>query len=150
MEDWDHLYGISAEAGQWLQSKGAEIEAPCNTYNSGNLLSQDLLYKPVQFEADPGEYYVLLQLHNGCDARGGYTDAKLFKFAEHYSGGYLGIIFPIPSIMVWAEDSNGDEVWAADCSLGEWVDPGGSCYQAEDLAVPAEAVEFFAELFEDQ
>ena len=23
--------------------------------------------------------YVLIQLHNGCDVRGGYTDARLFK-----------------------------------------------------------------------
>ena len=26
----------------------------------------------------------LLQIHNGCDARGGYTDAKLFQVGEPY------------------------------------------------------------------
>ena len=29
-----------------------------------------------------GEEYLLLQIHNGCDVRGGYTDAKLFKCPE--------------------------------------------------------------------
>ena len=28
--------------------------------------------------------YVLLQIHNGCDVRGGYTDAKLFKLNDDY------------------------------------------------------------------
>ena len=27
--------------------------------------------------------YVLLQIHNGADARGGYTDAKLFKMLSN-------------------------------------------------------------------
>ena len=28
------------------------------------------------------EHYILIQIHGGADARGGYTDAKLFKCDE--------------------------------------------------------------------
>ena len=35
------------------------------------------------------EEYVLIQIHNGADARGGYTDAKLFKCEEGRIHEYL-------------------------------------------------------------
>ena len=31
-----------------------------------------------------GEPYLLLQIHGGCDVRGGYTDAKLFKPSDDW------------------------------------------------------------------
>jgi hypothetical protein len=31
-----------------------------------------------------GDVYLLLQIHGGCDARGGYTNAKLFTTNEEY------------------------------------------------------------------
>ena len=30
------------------------------------------------------EEYILIQIHNGADVRGGYTDAKLFKLNDEY------------------------------------------------------------------
>lgn len=50
-----------------------------NTYNGECCLSQVLQY--LYFEAD-GRAYVLLQIHNGCDVRGGYTDPELFYTDE--------------------------------------------------------------------
>ena len=52
-----------------------------NTYNYDSNLSQVLQYN--MFEVDD-EYYVLLQIHGGCDVRGGYTDAVCFKFPNVY------------------------------------------------------------------
>jgi len=47
-----------------------------NTYNGEDLLSQVIQY--VYFEID-GEGYVILQIHNGCDVRGGYTRPRVFR-----------------------------------------------------------------------
>ena len=32
------------------------------------------------------EQYILIQIHGGADARGGYTDAKLFKCGDYMDG----------------------------------------------------------------
>jgi hypothetical protein len=46
-----------------------------NTYNWDSDLSQVLQGSWIDIG---GQQYLLLQIHNGCDVRGGYTDAKLF------------------------------------------------------------------------
>ena len=53
-----------------------------------------------------GEHYVLIQIHNGADVRGGYTDAKLFRlndYAEHH-------IVLTDDCMFWVEEAEGEEV----------------------------------------
>ena len=47
-----------------------------NTYNHDSLVDQILQY--VYFEINE-QGYVLLQIHGGCDARGGYTTPKAFR-----------------------------------------------------------------------
>jgi hypothetical protein len=54
-----------------------------NTYNHENILSQTLQY--TNFEYD-GEQYVLLQIHGGCDVRGGYTKPRVFRILEEGFG----------------------------------------------------------------
>lgn len=73
-EDNDPLWAPSA-AEEWLKDHGATVSYVVNTYNHETMLSQILQY--VQFTLD-GETYVALQIHGGCDARGGYTAAQLF------------------------------------------------------------------------
>lgn len=52
-----------------------------NTYNGENNLSQVLLFQTFTI----GEQaYVILQIHGGCDVRGGYTNAQIFEL-----NGYL-------------------------------------------------------------
>jgi hypothetical protein len=46
-----------------------------NTYNGADLLSQVLQYCYFEYEH---ESYVLLQIHGGCDVRGGYTRPRAF------------------------------------------------------------------------
>ena len=48
-----------------------------NTCNGDSDLSQVL--QGAWLEDADGDSYLLLQIHGGCDVRGGYTDAKLFK-----------------------------------------------------------------------
>jgi hypothetical protein len=50
-----------------------------NTYNYDNILSQVLQYEV--FEVD-GETYIALQIHGGCDVRGGYTKPQIFSLNE--------------------------------------------------------------------
>jgi hypothetical protein len=51
------------------------------TYNMDNLLDQDFQF--TTFEDIPsGEWFVFLQIHGGCDARGGFTKPKIFAMYE--------------------------------------------------------------------
>lgn len=52
-------------------------EKPVNTYNGEDNLSQVL-----QFCAT--EDYCILQIHQGCDVRGGYTVPKCFRYSDGY------------------------------------------------------------------
>ena len=50
-----------------------------NTYNRDSILSQVLQYE--LFEID-GTTYTALQIHNGCDVRGGYTRPRFFVLGD--------------------------------------------------------------------
>lgn len=86
VDDWRGDYYGTSEAGQtWLEDNGF-TPSDCwgdgfNTYNfDGCLLSQTLQGHILDHES--GDKYILLQVHGGCDVRGGYTDAKLFKLRQ--------------------------------------------------------------------
>jgi len=53
-----------------------------NTYNGEDCVSQVLQY--LYFTLGESEY-VLLQIHGGCDVRGGYTSPKAFELTEELS-----------------------------------------------------------------
>lgn len=52
-----------------------------NTYNDENCLSQDFMYCAW---AHNHTEYVAISIHGGCDARGGYTDFRIFEVTEEY------------------------------------------------------------------
>ena len=91
-KDWDadckennvYLSGVSVNA--WLDlvsSNEVEVSRSWNTYNGDSDLSQILQGATLTIN---DEHYVLIQIHGGADARGGYTDAKLFKCGDHMDG----------------------------------------------------------------
>lgn len=47
------------------------------TYNEENNLSQDFVWYAVDLD---GDAYTFIQIHNGCDARGGFTAPHLFSY----------------------------------------------------------------------
>lgn len=47
-----------------------------NTYNGEDLLSQTLQWTGFTYDC---ERYILLQVHGGCDVRGGYTAPRVFQ-----------------------------------------------------------------------
>jgi hypothetical protein len=84
-KDWDggndQVYGVSQRAWDWLESTTElKVKYVTNTYNYDCDLSQTLQYTELEIF---GETYFLMQIHNGADVRGGYTDAKLFRQATH-------------------------------------------------------------------
>ena len=85
-EDYDceaDVYGVSKYQWEWLNECIEDIEVlhTFNTYNGDSDLSQILQGSWIELN---GDQYLLLQIHGGCDARGGYTDAKLFKPCEDW------------------------------------------------------------------
>ena len=84
-EDDATLYGVSVNA--WLdlvtENYQVEVSRSWNTYNGDSDLSQILQGANLTIN---DEHYVLIQIHGGADARGGYTDAKLFKCGDYMDG----------------------------------------------------------------
>ena len=86
-KDWDaetnddnFLYGVSKEAWNTLKSiNHVEFIRSYNTYNYESDLVQTLQGANLTINE---EEYILIQIHNGADVRGGYTDAKLFKLND--------------------------------------------------------------------
>lgn len=83
VKDWnsEEFYGVSEEGEAWIKNNFFVEGSPINTYNGESNLSQVLQFQLLR--SDINELYVLLQIHGGCDVRGGYTDAKLFKLQKY-------------------------------------------------------------------
>jgi hypothetical protein len=83
--DWDaddEVYGVSKVQWDWLKANHVvRVGYTFNTYNGDSDLSQILQGSWVEID---DEVYLLLQIHGGCDARGGYTNAKLFTTPEEH------------------------------------------------------------------
>ena len=78
-DKWDSdLWGVCYKAYKHLRYYyGVNTDTEIyNSFNWDSDLSQDIQY---QFLSIDSNCYVLIQIHNGADVRGGYTSAKLFK-----------------------------------------------------------------------
>jgi hypothetical protein len=79
-DNWESdMFGVSKEGKEYLESLDATIKDDFNSFNWDSSLSQYIQYTLLDID---GTDYVALQIHGGCDIRGGYTDAKLFKAGE--------------------------------------------------------------------
>lgn len=77
----------------------------CNSYNSENLLSQTIQFVYWTDEDGP---HILLQIHGGCDVRGGYTRARAFDLEEYE-------IFSFSDGSIWCSNKE-------DCGLHWYTD----------------------------
>lgn len=123
--NWNgEFYGTDQGQCDWLTENGfSAVGDGFNTYNWASCHSQIL--QGQELERD-GEKYVLLQIHGGCDARGGYTDAKLFLL-DH---GIEAVLIEHCGFSV--EDENGDFLHLD--YMGEWIDHNGSTPDDEYIA----------------
>lgn len=120
-----------------------------NTYNHENLLDETLQYVvfvPVEegyWEAAGlawGEPYVLLQTHNGCDMRGGYSRPRLYALNDIEDAYSIGD----PSLVAYHEVAVPQEETLDlplpererehrfDLRVNEWTDMDGSSVTDED------------------
>jgi hypothetical protein len=58
-------------------------ECMYNTYNYENNLSQVFQFYVFQYN---NEFYAIIEIHGGCDVRGGYTDSCIFKLNGYLTG----------------------------------------------------------------
>jgi len=68
-----------------------------NTFDDENFLDQQVQFLEFQLQ---GRHYVILQVHNGADARGGYTKPKVFTASP-----------------AWCSDLNDISLWCGDCGI---------------------------------
>ena len=82
----------------WIKYKGYTSILSEYTYNQENMLSQDFIFNLISIE-DNRNYdlydttHCILQIHGGCDARGGFTAPKVFDVdidsLLNYASGYI-------------------------------------------------------------
>lgn len=126
VEDWSSdFYGVSAAGQEWLENHG--FTPDCDSFNSYNWCANfSQVVQGQRLELD-GERYLLLQIHGGCDVRGGYTDAKLFKFSNdplYFLNESAGFSVDNPE--------NPGEYLSLNWS-GEWINSDGGCADDEYL-----------------
>lgn len=133
--DWDasSFYGVSSEGEEWLLERFKAKGDSFNSYNWSANFSQ-VIQGDFLEDLDSGDTYLLLQIHGGCDVRGGYTNARLFKlrqWCEEYSVLSEDCGF-------WAEDSEGE--MSLSWTGSEWIADDGGCADDEYLNRFARAV----------
>ncbi len=108
MESFLEKYPLYFEPDTYIL--GEEFQT-FNSYNYTSPLSQVIQYGFFSYD---GENFMVLQIHNGADVRGGYTSPRIFSIFDGdyglekvYSGIY-GFDFWCPECaMDWQRDSNG-------------------------------------------
>lgn len=81
-----------------------------NSYNYESLLDQVIQYET--FELDDG-YYVVLQIHGGCDVRGGYSRPRIFSLNNEYLFDQDGSIYCSECDFYW-DTYDGGNNWEYD------------------------------------
>lgn len=114
---------------EWLESMEAEEPYCCgdwiNTYNGESFLQQVLQYRC--FDQD-GSTFVVLQIHGGCDVRGGYTAPRIFQvqdpasLIDHYRAQIVGGVDAKGEQMVWSSE-NGYSFQRYDREVGYGTGP---------------------------
>jgi len=95
-----------------------EIHDVFNTYNTDNILSQILQY--TIFEDGEGDYYIVLQIHGGCDSRGGYGTPQIFSLGDDDAFAY----FSMAQTQVYTACDCGN--WDSDDAGNNYYFDGGS------------------------
>lgn len=107
-EDSNYLQDME-DFMQYLSDKeGYTPMGITNTYNYDNIISQVLQYGIV--ESEDGDCYIILQIHNGCDVRGGYTAPRVFWL---YERDYFHLA------------QNDVNAWCRECDRNWYSDDGG-------------------------
>ena len=119
---WEWGY-TESNRGSWISDMEEWVDAhsdadprdrlgPVNTYNGESLpLTQVLQW--VEYSSGANDY-AIIQLHNGCDVRGGYTKPRVFRSHCQMS--------PFESYRI----TDGECEWITDCGGAVWYPNGHS------------------------
>lgn len=86
------------------------------TYNEENSLNQDFVWHCIR--TDHGEF-VFIQIHGGCDARGGFTKPRLFSYDPDYLFSYDRYTVGCDSGHYWDYDGGLYEYTETDTELNK-------------------------------
>ena len=89
---------------EWCEKYPTDWLRGFNSYNYDCLLSQTIQGHYFEYE---GEVYLMLQIHGGCDVRGGYTAPKIFR--EYGEAGIISYDWNSYTIQS-ADDRKGEPV----------------------------------------
>ena len=103
-----------------LRSEGSE-----NTYNYETILSEIIQYN-ILIDEETDEYFIILQIHNGCDVRGGYTRPRVFSLGEDDAFSYFCIA---------QHDIN---AYCEKCRMTWYSDDSGYTWEGEKNYTPQE------------
>lgn len=78
-ESW---YGVAELLADWAKDQGGQVTDGWNTCNWENLLGQTLQGYCLTIPQDP-RVVLVVQIHGGCDVRGGYTRPYVFTIGAH-------------------------------------------------------------------
>jgi hypothetical protein len=152
--EFELLQGLHGNKGHFGGGYASEDGPDCvYTYNSENALSQDIQY--IQFSVNGGDAFVLLQTHNGCDARGGLSMPKAFTDGGDYSL-YDSSNLSLSAGNVYWYSQNGGYSWQASDSgvkdLKDILAVEREDAESEGIELPAElcAIEQGLSMGEDQ
>jgi hypothetical protein len=91
-----------------------------NSYNGDCLLSQTI---QADYFTWKGKVYLMLQIHGGCDVRGGYTAPKIFR--EYGEPGIIS--YDWNSYTIQSDDDRKGERVCLDFRDGDVINEGGEC-----------------------
>lgn len=92
------------------------------TYNHDNCLSQDIIYTLITSEETHSDFYdtefLILQIHNGCDARGGFTQPKFFETdIDEFILGFYDCFVSCKNGHGWYSDDSGNNWYSDDSEI---------------------------------
>lgn len=146
-KDTGHLEDMG-DFPAWIAEKrgvDGEVEYTGNSYNEDNFLSGTVQY--TCFELD-GEHYVLLQIHGGCDVRGGYTAPQVFQLDQ--SDGQFGDWYSAQIFPKWGEVQAMKEALQADLDRQAFLFPPVAAEYSAEVAAFGEDVHWSVGSWDDK
>ena len=96
------------------------------TYNYEDLLDGDFKFYVLE-DKESEDHYIIIQTHNGCDARGGLSSPHVFGFDECYGDGYTEMLHDMSeyniTIKSVAKDED-DPCYYTDDNGAHWYEYG--------------------------
>ena len=116
---------------EFVKTRGDEIDKlEVNTYNGEDLLSQTIQYTQW-YDRDNFTEYVLLQTHNGCDVRGGYSRPKVYRACDGLYDNARAMIYCPKCKALWESDEG--YYWCPNSEYMDYADEPWMLFRDSEL-----------------